>query len=219
MLCADRAVTPPGLGAGSRPDTLNLTITSPVSARIYSEQVNTEDAFAAAIAAIGTVEVRPDLLVSDAPAPNRLAPHAYACTAEIGDPEIGSGRFVLLHDPARPASWETDTRVVVYVEADIDAEMAEDQLLTDVGWTWLQEALSASEIPYCALGGTVTAVRSTSYEALAARGHETTIQVRASWSPIALGDVEGHYEAWIALMELCAGLPPHYPGVTRLGDV
>lgn len=178
-----------------------------------------EEAFSAALAALQAVHVRPDILLSQAPAPGRLAPHAYACTAEVGDPEIGSGRFVLLHDPAAPAAWESDTRVVIYVEADVDAEMAEDQLLTDVGWTWVQESLVASEVPYVALGGTVTAVRSTSYEALAQRGHEAMIQVRASWSPTALADVPAHFEAWLALIELCAGLPPHYPGVTRIGDV
>lgn len=181
--------------------------------------MDVQERFAAATTTLEAYSVRGDILTSTAPAPGRLAPYAYACTAEVGDPEIGSGRFVLLHDPSRPASWESDTRVVVYVEADIDSEMAEDQLLTDVGWAWLQEALSEQEVGYTALGGTVTAVRSTSYEALAARGHETTVQVRASWSPRDLTDIEGHFAAWIGLMELCAGLPPHHPGITRLGDV
>ncbi len=176
-------------------------------------------AFDAAVAEVQALEVRPDIVLAAAPAPGRLAPHAYACTAEVGDPETGSGRFVLLHDPARPAAWESDTRVVVYVEADIDAEMAEDQLLTDVGWTWLQESLAAAEVAFTALGGTVTAVRSTSYDALAARGHEALIQVRASWSPLAMTDVPAHFQAWLGLMELCAGLPPHLPGITRIGEI
>lgn len=175
--------------------------------------------FTSVVEALDAYVTRPDIIVSSAPAPGRLAPHAYACTAEIGDPEVGSGRFVLLHDQSRPASWNSDTRIVVYVEADIDAEMAEDQLLTDVGWTWLQEALGAAQVAYSALGGTVTAVRSTSYESLSARGHEATVQVRASWSPPGLDDIEGHFQAWITLMELCAGLPPYHANVTRIGDV
>lgn len=181
--------------------------------------MSADDDFAAALDALNSLPVRPDITITAAPSPTRLAPHAHACTAEIGDPEVGSGRFVLLHDPQRPPSWESDTRVVVYVEADIDAEMAEDQMLTDVGWTWVQEALAAVDVRYVALGGTVTAVRSTSYEALAARGHETTVQIRASWSPVAVEDAHAHYEAWVALMELCAGLPPHAPGITRIGDI
>jgi hypothetical protein len=181
--------------------------------------VSAADQFETAVGRIDAVQVRPDILTSTGPAPTRLAPHAYACTAEIGDPEIGSGRFVLLHDPSRPPSWESDTRVVVYVEADIDEEMAEDQLLTDVGWTWLQEALAEAGVRYTALGGTVTAVRSTSYEALQTRGHEATVQIRASWSPAGLSDITDHYGAWVALMELCAGLPPYHPGITRMSDM
>jgi hypothetical protein len=178
------------------------------------------ETFAAAVAALNELDVRPDIVLSAAPAPSRLAPHAHACTADIGtEPELGSGRFVLLHDPTQPTAWESDTRVVVYVEADIDSAMAEDQLLTDVGWTWLQESLTCADAPYAALGGTVTAVRSTSYDALSARGHETSIQVRASWSPLGLDDLTAHFEAWIGLMELCAGLPPHFPGITQIGDI
>lgn len=178
-----------------------------------------QEDFAVAVEDIAALDVRPDVVITVAPAPTRLAPHAYACTAEVGDPEIGSGRFVILHDPARPAAWQSDTRIVAYVEADIDSEMAEDQLLTDVGWTWVHEALSDSEAAFAVLGGTVTAVRSTSYEALSARGHETTVQIRASWSPASLDHLDAHFQAWIALIEMSAGLPPHAPGITRIGDI
>lgn len=178
------------------------------------------ETFAEAVAAMSTLDVRPEVILSEAPSPSRLAPHAHALTAEIGaDPSIGTGRFVLLHDPAAPAAWEANTRLVVYVETDIDPEMAQDQLLTDVGWAWLQECLEDAQVPYTALGGTVTAVRSTSFEALSARGHETSIQIRASWSAIALDDLNAHFMAWIALMEVCAGLPPYYPGVARIGEI
>jgi hypothetical protein len=177
------------------------------------------DAFVAAVSAAEERPTRPDISLSAAPAPTRLAPHAHAVTAEIGvDPEVGTGRFVVLHDPARPEAWQSDTRVVVYVEADIDPEMATDQLMTDVGWAWLRECLSDAGVGYTALGGTVTAVRSTSYEALSSRGQETSIQVRASWSPTSLTDLPDHFAAWIDLMQTCAGLPPYHPGVHRIGE-
>jgi hypothetical protein len=181
--------------------------------------VSVQEDFGSAVDAVTALPVHPDVMITQAPAPTRLAPHAYACTAEIGDPEIGSGRLVVLHDPTRPPAWQSDTRIVAYVEADIDAAMAEDQLLTDVGWTWVQEALAQSGAAYTALGGTVTAVRSTSYEALSARGNETTVQIRASWSPAGLDDLPAHFLAWMALIEMTAGLPPHAPGVTRIGDI
>jgi hypothetical protein len=178
------------------------------------------DPFAEALSALDVVEVHPEIEISSAPAPGRLAPFAHAVTAQIGlDPEVGSGRFVLLHDPSRPPTWESDCRIVVYVEADIDAEMEQDQLLTDVGWAWVQECLTDSGLGYHALGGTVTATRSTSYEALSARGHENSIQIRASWSPERVTEVAEHYAVWLALMETCAGLPPHHPGVSRIGDI
>ncbi len=176
--------------------------------------------FSEAIAAIGDVVVHPEIEISEAPAPGRLAPFAHAVTAQIGlDPEVGSGRFVLLHDPTHPPAWDSDCRVVVYVEADIDAEMEQDQLLTDVGWTWVQECLADAGLGYQALGGTVTATRSTSYEALSARGHENSIQIRASWSPERVSDVPEHYGVWLDLMQTCAGLPPHHPGVSHIGDI
>jgi hypothetical protein len=182
--------------------------------------MTTDDAFQRAVNALTLVQVRPDVEVSEAPSPSRLAPHAHAVTAEIGlDPSVGTGRFVLLHDPSAPAAWEADTRLVVYVETDIDPEMAQDQLLTDVGWSWLQECLQDAQVRYAALGGTVTAVRSTSFEALSARGHETSIQIRASWSAMGLADLNAHFGAWIALMEICAGLPPYHPGVARIGEI
>ena len=147
------------------------------------------------------------------------APHAHAITAEIGtDPELGTGRFVLLHDPPDPrrgsrtrGSWSTwrptSTR------------------------RWPRTSFSPmSGGPGCRSAspplrhrtrrwGTVTAVRSTSFEALSARGHETSIQVRASWSPASLVDLPEHFSAWIGLMELCAGLDPYYPDVTRIGEI
>ena len=160
----------------------------------------------------------PEIRLSEAPAPSRLAPHAHALTAEIGaDQSVGTGRCVLLHDPVhRPRG--KPTRLVVYVETDIDSEMAEDRLLTDVGWAWLQECLAAAEVPYAALGGTVTAVRSTSFEALSARGRETSIQIRASWSALGLRPSMDHFSVWIALMEMCAGLPV-LSGIARIGEI
>ena len=110
--------------------------------RTYSGKVGAQEDFGSAVDAVVALPVRPDVVITQSPAPTRLAPHAYACTAEIGQPEVGSGRLVVLHDPTCPPSWQSDTRIVAYVEADIDSEMAEDQLLTDVGWTWVQEALA-----------------------------------------------------------------------------
>ena len=93
---------------------------------------------------------RPGVLeLHEVPAPRRLAPHAVAFSAEVlrdGD-EIATGRFVVLHDPAGQDGWRGDTRVVAFVSAEVDAEMAGDPALAEVGWSWLQDSLHDRAAP------------------------------------------------------------------------
>ena len=53
------------------------------------------------LTSLRSVQFRPEMCVEEGPAPQRLAPHAVALTAEFieDDEELASGRFVLLHDP------------------------------------------------------------------------------------------------------------------------
>ena len=37
--------------------------------------------------------------------------------------------------------WAGSLRVIAYIHADLDPDIAEDPLLGQVGWTWLTEAL------------------------------------------------------------------------------
>lgn len=168
---------------------------------------------------LAALPVRAEITLQKAPAPTRLAPFAHALTAAVADgdgEEMGSGRLVLLHDPARPDSWETDTRLVAYVEADVDADMAADPLITAVGWSWLQDCLRDRGVAFRALGGTTTVVRSMSYGVLADRGAEATLQIRCSWSPLGAVEVADHAAVWVDLLAVVTGLPPEEPGVTRL---
>ena len=50
------------------------------------------------------------------------------------------------------------TRVIAYIDADVDLEVAADPVLPEVGWAWLNEALTESDASADALGGTVTQV-------------------------------------------------------------
>ena len=45
-----------------------------------------------------------------------------------GGEELGSGRFVLLHDPAGNTAWQGTFRCVTFARADIDPEMVTDPL-------------------------------------------------------------------------------------------
>ncbi|MBK9696908.1 MAG: DUF3000 domain-containing protein [Propionibacteriaceae bacterium] len=163
---------------------------------------------------------RTELVIEEIPAPQKIAPFAVAISADVvvGDDDVGSGRLVLLHDPAGNASWDGDFRCVTYARADVDAEMVSDPLLTEVGWSWLVDALERNHADYRAPSGTVTAVSSRSFGAIAEDPPRAEIELRASWTPaIITGDeVVHHLRAWSELLCLTAGLPPLPEGVVPL---
>jgi hypothetical protein len=147
--------------------------------------------------------------------PQRIAPFAHALTAEVvsDGEELATGRFVVLHDPSGPESWSGTYRIVTFVRAELEREVGSDPMLGQVGWSWLEDALSG-HAEYTAAGGTVTRVISESFGALSGRGAITEIEVRASWTP--LDDPARHLQAWANLLCTVAGLPPLPPGVTAL---
>ncbi len=160
---------------------------------------------------------RPELVVDEMPAPQRIAPFAAAVTADVivaGD-EVGSGRLVLLHDPAGNAVWQGTFRCVTFSRADVGPEMVTDPLLAQVGWSWLVDALASHGAIYEAPSGTVTSVASESFGGMAEEEPRAEIEVRASWTP-QLDDGVGlapHLAAWAELLCTTAGLPPLPVGV------
>ena len=171
----------------------------------------------AAVAAPG----RPGLSLAEVSAPRRLAPHAVAVSAELvgeDDEQVASGRFVVLHDPAGPDAWLGDTRVVAFVSADVEAEMAADPSLAQVGWSWLTDALADRGAGHTAAGGTVTRTVSCRFGQLEDAEEASEVEVRASWTALAgpdgTMDLGVHLLAWCDLLCATAGLPP--PGVLQL---
>jgi hypothetical protein len=172
--------------------------------------------FRQAVAGLSGVELRPEVTLSELPAPQRLAPYAVALHAVVsraGD-ELAEGRLVVLHDPDGQAVWESDTRCVAYVEAAIDFEIASDPMLPSVGWSWLLDALAAAGAEHCAAGGTVTRTTSERFGALAEHPHAADVEIRASWSPV--GSLGPHLAAFSELLCSAAGLPPTPPGVVPM---
>jgi hypothetical protein len=179
------------------------------------------ETFARAVAGLQAVAPRPEITLQELPAPQRLAPYAYALgAAVVRDPhnpeeEAATGRLILLHDPAGHEAWNGTLRLVTYVTAELEPDLAADPLLPAVGWSWLVDALEAHGARYTALGGTVTQTTSTRFGELAGPPTAADVEIRASWTP--LGDqLEAHVLAWCALLASTAGLPP--PGVTALPD-
>ncbi len=166
---------------------------------------------------------RPGILaLREVPAPKRLAPYAVAVAAEIcrGQDEVASGRLVVLHDPPGQSGWQGDTRVVAFVSAEVEPEMAADPALAEVGWSWLSEALATRGAVYTAAGGTVTRTMSATFGQLSEADETSEVEVRASWTPLHhVGgglDLAAHLRAWCDLLCATAGLPP--PGVAALGE-
>jgi len=164
---------------------------------------------------------RPGLSLTEVPAPKRLAPYAVAVAAEIvgdDDEQVASGRFVVLHDPAGQDGWRGDTRVVAFVSADVEAEMAADPALAQVGWSWLTDSLAERGAGHTAAGGTVTRTISCRFGQIEDADEASEVEVRASWTPLAgldgVVDLGVHLLAWCDLLCATAGLPP--PGVVQL---
>lgn len=187
-------------------------------ARREADEVPEE--FSRALAALRAARPRPEVVLAETPAPQRLAPYAVALTADVlapADPqvELGTGRLVLLHDPAGHDAWQGTFRVVTYVRAELEPEMATDPLLPGVGWAWLTESLEGHGAAFVAASGTVTRVASESFGAISQQPAAAQVEIRASWTPLD-DDFGAHLLGWCDLLCTTAGLPPTPPGVLTL---
>ena len=150
-------------------------------------------------------------------APQRLAPYAFALSATVhrDADEVATGRLILLHDPAGHEAWQGTLRLVTYVTAELEPELAADPLLPAVGWTWLTDALDAHEASYRALGGTVT---QTLVHPLRRAGRPAARRRHRDPGLVDAGDddLTPHLSAGARCSPPRAGLPP--PGVSTLAD-
>jgi hypothetical protein len=163
--------------------------------------------------------VRPGLELRLVPAPKRMAPWSIAVAAEVvrDDEDVASGRFIVLHDPEGQDGWRGDTRVVAFVEAQVESEMGADPALADVGWSWLTESLDQRHAGYTAVGGTVTRTTSKRFGQLEEQEETCQVEIRASWTALSGAhglDLGQHLLGWCDLLSSTAGLPP--VGVTSL---
>jgi hypothetical protein len=175
------------------------------------------ETFARAVTGLRRSHPRPEIQLEEVAAPKRLAPYAFALSANVlrdGD-EVATGRLILLHEPAGHEAWQGDLRLVTYVTAELEPELAADPLLPAVGWSWLVDALEAHGARYATMGGAVTQTISTRFGELAGPPATADVEVRASWTPLD-DDLADHLQAWCTLLASMAGLPP--PGVTALPE-
>lgn len=163
---------------------------------------------------------RKDVRIDEIGSPQRIAPHSLAIAGELneGDESLSTGRLILLHDPAGNDAWEGTFRLVAYVRAQVDLEMAADPLLPDVAWSWHGEALESNGCKAHRLAGTVTASYGRSFGDLAEEPDSAEVEIRCSWTPeLDAGHPLGpHLSAWQELLCLVAGSPVLPAGVTML---
>ena len=228
-------------GAGRRSGAAPSLAAAPAQAKrtpAASKEAPAEDAqtpaettFAAAVAAFlagRDAQADRDFLFEDVPAPKRLAPYATAIAASVqrDGADVAWGRLVLLYDPDGQEGWDGVFRLVAYIRADVEPEMAADPLLGGVGWSWLSEALDAHVPGYAVPSGTVTRVITEGFGAKRDELPLTGFELRASWSPAGPGssgadgadldalDLPAHISAWCDCLSAAAGLEP--PGTRAL---
>jgi hypothetical protein len=171
---------------------------------------------------IRSILTRANIVVEEVPAPQKLAPFAFAMTADVVNPldeeldDIATARFVLLHDPAGQEGWMGSFRCVTFVRSAIEIDMANDPLLANIGWSWFLEALGQLDCNYLAPSGTITRVASASFGSLDEREDSCELEIRASWTPLEGEKIADHARAWLRLLEQCAGLEPIPEGVAEL---
>ena len=175
--------------------------------------------FRDAVVALRSAVLRPEVFCEEMPAPQRIAPFAAALSADVtvDDTDVGTGRLILLHDPAGNDAWAGTFRCVAYVRCDIEVDLVTDPMLSQVGWTWLTEALEANGARHHAESGTVTRVATESFGGMLEETSTAQIEIRASWTPAEGPDgleIAPHVEAWGELLCTAAGLEPVPEGVS-----
>lgn len=184
-------------------DLRSPVVTAPPRAKPPQPEVPAD--FQRAVAALVALQPRPELVLAELDAPSRLAPYSFALSAEA--PGETTGRLVLLHDPTAPAGWEGDFRLVCYLQAELDAGHAGDELLPAVAWSWLTGALDEAGAEHRAIGGTVTQACSVRFGDIGGPIRTDEIELRASWTPVG-DDLQAHAKAFCDVLALAAGLPP-----------
>lgn len=153
---------------------------------------------------------RTGMVVEEIGSPQRIAPYGMAISGDLEEAgeTIGTGRLILLHDPAGNEAWEGNYRVVVYVHADVEQEVVTDPMLPAVAWSWLTDSLQDQGARHHSLAGTVTASFGQGFGQLNTRQAET--ELRASWTPIldSKHSFGPHLRAWQDVLHHLAGRPP-----------
>lgn len=188
----------------------------------FEAQPNSSAEFRLALENLKSSSIRDELIVEQIDAPKNLATYSIAFSASIAAPatqdvstDMGTGRFVLLWEPSEPEAWFSRFRVICFAKSPLETNIGADELISDVAWEWLTEALANRQAAHVAAAGTATRIISSGYGSLEGQSDHAELEVRASWSPTS-ANVVAHLEAWQDLVCIMSGFPHLPTGVISL---
>jgi hypothetical protein len=160
------------------------------------------------------IQFRDELHVMAAPSPKKLAPFGISLLGEINtEQNFADSRVVVLYNPEGDPAWNSLVRIIIFLKAEVESELADDPLILQIAWQWLEEALGKFNASAQELSGTVTRTSAKGFGAIDEES-PSTIEIRASWSPIDTNQTAQHIKAWGELVCVAAGLSPE--GITEL---
>ena len=221
---SDAASGSPAAAATGAPEVPTARVSSAQAQGSAAEKTFAE--VAEAFMAARHAQARQDLQFEDVPAPKRLAPYATAIAATVqrDEADVAWGRLILLYDPDGQQGWDGYYRLVAYIRAEVEPEMAADPLLGVDPHVDGERAAG-----YAVPSGTVTRVITEGFGGKRDELPLTGFELRASWSPAGPGgasatgsgqsnpaalDFSAHIAAWCDCLSAAAGLEP--PGTRAL---
>lgn len=185
-----------------------------------SDKSETTADFQLAVLSLRQANVRDGVNIIEIPSPDKIAKYSVALAANIGSDahenhgDQGTGRFVLLNSDEPQDGWGGNFRIICFAKSPLETDIGQDELITDVCWAWLEDALKSRGAGYANEAGTITRIISQGYGSISGHSDHAELELRASWSPTE-NNFASHLEAWQDLLCMMSGLPPE-SGITRI---
>lgn len=185
-----------------------------------SDKTDTTADFQLAVMSLRQANIREGVSITEIPSPDKIAKYSVALAANIGidaheaRSDQGTGRFVLLNSDETQDGWGGNYRIICFAKSPLETDIGQDELITDVCWAWLEDALRSRSAGYTAEAGTITRIISQGYGSISGHSDHAELELRASWSPTD-NNFSAHLEAWQDLLCMMSGLPPE-SGISRI---
>ena len=176
-------------------------------------------AFQLAVEELKTASLRNELDFEQIPAPGKLAADSIAFSVNVKpdskneNSDLGTGRFVLLHEPNGSEQWDSNFRIVTFCKSPLETNIGIDEDASDLAWSWMLEALANRGAEHKNIAGTSTRIISKGHGSLTLQPDHAEFELRASWSPSA--NFARHLEAWMDVVCAMSGFAID-PDTTRI---